>query len=198
MPAFYPYPAIYSHFTSSTPMRAVCLKSPVPRGTSSPLARLVRRLVLHTSCRAAVQNFWLNFTPSQRPALLVIRPLQQTWLLIISVLSSTPLPGFKGGDFITTTGSSATLQNISPSLSLPLSGNIFFKNSTGLPRLISGPCERSHPQSLMWSVRVPGITLFCRLAHHTSRIWFAYAMYRSLPITSFRPFRYQKRPCDSD
>ena len=40
--------------------------------------------------------------------------------LVISVLSSTPLPGFIGRDFITTTGSSATCQGITASLSFLL------------------------------------------------------------------------------
>ena len=70
------------------------------------------------------RNFQINFTPSQLSALLYLWQLLWITPQVISVLSSTPLPGFSGGNFNTTTGSSATLQSILPFLNLFLSGNI--------------------------------------------------------------------------
>jgi hypothetical protein len=52
---------------------------------------------------------------------------------VIPVFSSTPLPGFIGGNFITTTGSSATLQSIIPFLSFLLAGRYHFKTLPGFP-----------------------------------------------------------------
>ena len=66
------------------------------------------------------RNLRLNFTPSQLPTLLAIRQPHQTMPVVVFVFSSTPLPGFTGKDFFTTTGSSATLQGVSPALSLLL------------------------------------------------------------------------------
>ena len=163
-----------------------------------PLARLVRRLVLRMIPWLLLRNFQLNFAPSQRSALLALPPPRRTAPAVVLVFSSTPLPGFAGKDFLTTTGSSATLQSVSTFLSHLVSVDYHGMNSAGLPRLISGPWKRSHPQTRTRFVRVWGVALIGRLTHRASRIRFACAMYRFLPIASFRPFRYQKRPCDSD
>ena len=72
------------------------------------------------------------------------------------------------------------------------------KNNARLPRLRRTPCEQSHPQARYGADQVSGFALFCTLTLLYRRIRFAYAMYRSLPIASFRPCRYQQRPCDSD
>ena len=117
---------------------------------------------------------------------------------VIPVFPSTPLPGFIGGNFITTTGSSATRQSIPPFLEFPLGRWFPFRDSTGLPRLRRTPCEQCHPQSHHGPDQVWGFALFCTLTHPKCRIWFACAMYCSLPIASFRPYRYQQRPCNSD
>jgi len=71
-------------------------------------------------------------------------------------------------------------------------------NSARLPRLRQAPGEQSHPQSRIRNDQVSGFALFWTLTLLIRRIRFAYAMYRSLPIASFRPCRYQQRPCDSD
>lgn len=58
--------------------------------------------------------------------------------------------------------------------------------------------EKDYPQSHHGADQVSGFALFCTLAHPFCRIRFAFAMYRSLPIASFRPCRCQQRPCNSD
>ncbi|MEK6247862.1 MAG: hypothetical protein N2C12_06760, partial [Planctomycetales bacterium] len=67
-----------------------------------------------------------------------------------------------------------------------------------LPQLPRTPCELPHPQSRYGSDQVLGFALSSTLTHPLRRIWFAYAMYSSRPIASFRPCRYQQLPCDSD
>jgi hypothetical protein len=71
-------------------------------------------------------------------------------------------------------------------------------NGARLPRLRRVPCEQSHPQSRIRADQVSGFALFGTLTLLIRRIRFACAMYRSLPIASFRPCRYQQRPYDSD
>ncbi len=71
-------------------------------------------------------------------------------------------------------------------------------NSVRLPRLRRTPGERCHPQTPHGTDQVSGFALFCTLTLPFGRIRFAFAMDRSLPIASFRPCRYQQRPCDSD
>ncbi len=73
-----------------------------------------------------------------------------------------------------------------------------YKNNIRLPRLRRTPCEQSHPQAHYEVDQVSGFALFWTLTLPQCRIRFAYAMYCSLPIASFRPCRYQQRPCDSD
>ncbi len=65
------------------------------------------------------------------------------------------------------------------------------RNTMRLPRLRRTPYEQSHPQTHNRTDQVSGITLFCTLTLLLCRIRFAYAMYRSFPIASFRPYRYQ-------
>ena len=72
------------------------------------------------------------------------------------------------------------------------------QNNVRLPRLRQVPCEQPHPQSRHGSDQVSGFTLFRTLTHPQRRSRFARAVCRSLPIASFRPHRYQRRPCDSD
>jgi hypothetical protein len=67
-----------------------------------------------------------------------------------------------------------------------------------LPRLRRKPCEQCHPQSHHGTDQVSGFALFCTLTLPSCRIRFAFAMYRSIPIASFRPCRCQQRPCNSD
>ena len=84
-------------------------------------------------------------------------------------------------------------------LCLPIhAATLTYRNNARLPRLRRTPCEQSHPQTRNGTDQVWGFTLFCTLTLPFRRIRFAYAMYRSLPIASFRPCRYQQRPCDSD
>ena len=73
-----------------------------------------------------------------------------------------------------------------------------YGNNARLPRLRRTPCEQSHPQARYGTDQVSGFTLFCTFTLPYRRIRFAYAMYHSLPIASFRPCRCQQRPCDSD
>ena len=73
-----------------------------------------------------------------------------------------------------------------------------YGNNTRLPRLRRTPYEQSHPQAHHGTDQVSGFALFWTLTLPQRRIRFAYAMYCSLPIASFRPCRYQQRPCDSD
>ena len=109
------------------------------------------------------------FTPSHPVVAFGSPQVHQTVLAVIPVLSSTLLPGFTGRDFITTTGSSATLHVISGLLESPLAGppslsDTSPSNDTGLPQLGQAPCERSHPHTRNRSDRVLDIALFCRLA----------------------------------
>ena len=67
-----------------------------------------------------------------------------------------------------------------------------------LPQLPLAPCELLHPQSHNGSDQVVDFTTFCTLILPLCRIRFTYAVCSSLPIASFRPCRYQQRPCDSD
>ena len=138
---------------SLTPMRAVCLK--ISRSREGlhrhlPACRQLPSLhsVMVTAPRLSVKLH--PFATGGAFGFSVSPDAQMT--SVSSVLPSTLLPGFIGRKFNTTTGSSATRQSISPSLSLLLSGDICLQNSTGLPRLISAPCERSHPQSLNCSL----------------------------------------------
>lgn len=73
-----------------------------------------------------------------------------------------------------------------------------YRNNARLPRLRRTPCEQSHPQSRYGTDQVSGFALFWTLTLPYRRIRFTFAMYHSLPIASFRPCRYQQRPCDSD
>ena len=66
-------------------------------------------------------NLRFDFTPSQTGMLLASYRLLVVWRPVISVLSSTPLPGFTGRNFITTTGSSATSHRITVDLPFSLS-----------------------------------------------------------------------------
>jgi hypothetical protein len=83
-------------------------------------------------------------------------------------------------------------------LESPLGWKFPLQDATGLPRLRRVPCERCHPQTHHGADQVPGLALFCTLTLPSCRIRFAFAMYRSLPIASFRPCRCQQRPCNSD
>ena len=67
-----------------------------------------------------------------------------------------------------------------------------------LPQLLLAPCELLHPQSHNGSDQVVDFTTFCTLILPLCRIRFTCAVCSSLPIASFRPCRYQQRPCDSD
>ncbi len=67
-----------------------------------------------------------------------------------------------------------------------------------LPQLPLAPCELLHPQSHNGSDQVVDFTTFCTLILPLCRIRFTCAVCSSLPIASFRPCRYQQRPCDSD
>jgi len=71
-------------------------------------------------------------------------------------------------------------------------------NDARLPQLLRAPGELLHPQSRHGFDQVLDVTPFCTLTLPCRRIRFAYAVCRSLPIASFRPCRYQQRPCDSD
>ena len=75
---------------------------------------------------------------------------------------------------------------------------VFRQLDMRLPQLRRVPCDRCHPQPPRRSDQEQGFTLQCTLTHLPCRIRFAFAMYRSLPIASFRPCRCQQRPCDSD
>lgn len=57
------------------------------------------------------------------------------------------------------------------------------------PVTVRAPCEQSHPQAHCRSDQVLGFALFCTLTYLHCRIRFAFAMYCSLPIASFRPLR---------
>ncbi len=84
-------------------------------------------------------------------------------------------------------------------LNLPIPAtSLTYRNNARLPRLRRTPCEQSHPQTHYGFDQVSGFVLFWTLTLPQRRIRFAYAMYCSLPIASFRPSRYQQRPCDSD
>jgi hypothetical protein len=72
------------------------------------------------------------------------------------------------------------------------------RNCMRLPRLRRTPCEQCHPQSHHGTDQVSGFALFCTLTLPLCRIRFAFAMYRSVLIASFRPCRCQQRPCNSD
>jgi hypothetical protein len=67
-----------------------------------------------------------------------------------------------------------------------------------LPQLPLAPCKLLHPQSHNGSDQVVDFTTFCTLILPLCRIRFTCAVCSSLPIASFRPCRYQQRPCDSD
>ena len=166
----------------------------VPSGTCPPRQAACSQRFPH----GVFQDFRMNFPPSQLPALLADRQSLYTTIQVIPVFPSTPLPGFIGGNFITTTESSATRQRILPFSSLLLAGSFPLRDATGLPRLRRVPCEQCHPQTHHGPDQVSGFALFCTLAHPFCRIRFAFAMYRSLPIASFRPCRCQQRPCNSD
>ncbi|VGO19783.1 hypothetical protein SCARR_01842 [Pontiella sulfatireligans] len=167
---------------------------------SSPKARLSTAYLPRTASRqptklssklhpfASSRRFWPSTAPANKPQ-------------VDPVLPSTPSRAFTGRIFITTTGSSAPL-HVSPN---PLNFSSWHraialtrKPYRASPVITPAPRERSHPQSHAQSVRVSGFALFCTLTHHACRIRFTTVMYRSLPIASFRPRRYQQRPCDSD
>ena len=108
-------------------------------------------------------------------------------------------PAFVGRNLITTTESSAIQQSIkwfSASTLFHSSGYTELYRTSPVNSL--APCEQSHPQAHLWSDQIQGFPTFCKVTHHKCRIWFAFAMYRTLPIASFRPLRYQRRPCNSD
>jgi hypothetical protein len=65
------------------------------------------------------------------------------------------------------------------------------RDDTRLPQLLRTPCELPHPLSLHGSDQEWGFALFCTLTHPLSRIRFTCAVCSSLPIASFRPYRYQ-------
>jgi hypothetical protein len=124
---------------------------------------------------------------------LKVKQYRQNRLSGHPILPSILLPAFTGRDFIATTESSATSHRfgrpwIAPctSLSLPLVG---FGNDTRLPRLRRTPCKQSHTQSRYGTDQVSVSRYFAHLPPPHRRIRFAYAMYRSLPIASFRPRR---------
>ena len=119
---------------------------------------------------------------------------------VIPVFSSRLLPAFPGRNFITTTDSSATSHHIRHTWISPCNAVILKRTRNGirLPRLRRIPCEQCHPQSQYKTDQVLGFALFCTLTLLHCRIRFTYAMYCSLPIASFRPHRYQQRPCNSD
>lgn len=101
----------------------------VPSGTCPPRQAACSQRFQH----CAVKDFQMNFPPSQFQGLLAsLKPLH-TIIQVIPVLPSTALPRFIGGDFITTTGSSATRQRILPSLSLLLVGNFLCRTLPGFP-----------------------------------------------------------------
>ena len=80
-------------------------------------------------------------------------------------------------------------------LSLPIPANTStYGNNARLPRLRRAPCGQSHPQSRYGTDQVSGFALFWTLTLPQRRIRFAYAMYCSLPIASFRSHRYQRHP----
>ena len=62
----------------------------------------------------------MDFTPSQTLKAFDLASPQASGRLVVLVFSSTPLPGFIGRDFITTTGSSATSHRIALFLSFLL------------------------------------------------------------------------------
>ena len=76
--------------------------------------------------------------------------------------------------------------------------SLYGRSGARLPQLLRVSCERPHPQSHRRSDQVWGFTIFGTLTHLQCRIWFAFAVCRSLPIASFRPCRYQQRPCNLD
>ena len=106
---------------------------PFSKGYHQIRARLVRRLVPKRVSLIIFKDFQINFTPSHiAGALAFLQPLHIK-MQVIPVFSSTPLPGFIGGNFITTTGSSATRQSIPPFLSLLLSGGFPYGALLGFP-----------------------------------------------------------------
>lgn len=142
-----------------------------------------------------------DFTPSQTGALLASHRPPDVARPVISVLSSTPSPGFKGRNFITTTGSSATPHCFAADLPFGLSATcsaMARKQYGASPVTAPAPCRLHRPQSRHESEQVSDVALFCRLVRSCRRIRFAYATCRLLPVASFRPRRYQRHPCDSD
>ncbi len=106
---------------------------PFSKGYYPTHARLVRRLVPKRIIISSFQDFKINFPPSQLQGLLALLQSLRTVAQVIPVFSSTPLPGFIGGNFITTTGSSATRQSILPFLSSLLAGSFPFRTLPGFP-----------------------------------------------------------------
>lgn len=106
---------------------------PFSKGYHPIRARLVRRLVPKRILFCSFQDFKINFPPSQIAGAFGLPQSLHTRMQVIPVFSSTPLPGFIGGNFITTTGSSATLQSIIPFLSFLLAGRYHFKTLPGFP-----------------------------------------------------------------
>lgn len=119
--------------------------------------------------------------------------------MISSVFSSSLLPAFSGRAFLTTTDSSATCCDFRGFLNSFLSPPTTFHGSQqASPVTALAPRRPFHPQTHPMVDQVLGFSLFCTITPIGCRIRFTYAMYRLLPIASFRPNRCQLRPCDSD
>ena len=146
-----------------------------------------------------IETLQINFTPSQPTRLLAHAG---PWQLSARSFRFSPPHCYQ----LSQAGTSTLLRDHLPphiaSVSLEFPLELPYppkkRNNMRLPRLRRVPCEQSHPQSRYGADQVLGFALFCTLTLPYRRIRFTCAMYRSLPIASFRPCRCQQRPCDSD
>ena len=127
-----------------------------------------------------------------------------------SVLSSTPLPGFTGRKFNTTTESSAARHRIAPPFPPGLFGitrcqlTLPSKKDEGC-LLKTGQCRVSPDKSACLKLNPPvktiqakchlGFPTFCKVTRHNGQHRFALAAFQFPLSASFRPRRYQRRPC---
>ena len=92
-------------------------------------------------------NLRSDFTPSQTAALLASHRSPDVAHPVISVLSSTPSPGFTGRNFCTTTGSSATPHTFGSSSRLRLACPLFLSRNAvrGFPGYCTGSLHAAPP-----------------------------------------------------
>lgn len=125
------------------------------------------------------------------------------------ILSSGLLPAFTGRGFTATTDSSATLHRLAPHSRFQLIGITCTKGCEAgkpiTPHIGTGQYRASPDKSACLNLKPSVITcraihllgfpLFSRVTRPKGQHRFAYAMFQAPPTASFRPRRYQRRPC---